>query len=245
MNVHQVKPEYTKVVAAIPHCVSKAHYWQWQDKPHLKRASDRWTDWFTDELFASEIPGVTVVKAQMSRFECDVERLEGEKDRLCRFLHEHEDEHTKEWVLGNAAYRNTYLADWYRYRAEILDAASEGVPLIVDCHSFPSDVAPDVDVCLGFNEDSSSPSQETVDLVAQTFRTAGYSVAFNRPYANALAPVGYIGHSLMIEVNKHAYMDEQTLKRNTGFDHLKHAIDSVYRELLWMRLNKPRNFSCP
>ena len=245
MNVHQVKPEYTKVVAAIPHCLSEAHYWQWQHNPSLKNAVKRWTDWFTDELFGSEIPGVAVVKAQVSRFECDVERLEGEGDRLCRFLHEHEDEHTKEWVLGNAVYRNTYLADWYRYRAEILDAASEGVPLIVDCHSFPSDVAPDVDVCLGFNEDSSRPSPETIDLVAKTFRAAGYSVALNRPYANALAPVGYIGHSLMIEVNKRTYMDEQTLKRNGGFAHLKHAIDAVYRELLWMRLNMPRNFSCP
>ncbi len=245
MKVHQVKPEYTKIVAAIPHSASKAQYWQWQDKQPMKDALNRWTDWFTDELFGSEMEGVAVVKAEISRFECDVERLEGESDRLCRFVRERGDEGTKEWVLGNAMYRNRYLADWFRYRAEILDAAADGVTLIIDCHSFPSDVAPDVDVCLGYNEDESMPSQQTIERVAQTFRDAGYSVAFNRPYANALAPVGYIGHSLMIEVNKHTYMDEQTLQKSSGFDKIKKTIEAVYKELLWMRLNKPRNFSCP
>ena len=249
MEVQQVKPEYTKIVAAIPHSVSRAHYWQWQDEPHVKKSLNRWTDWFTDELFGSELSGVTVVKANMSRFECDVERLEGEEDWLCRFVRERKDElehtDTKEWVLRNAMRRNQYLADWYRYRAEILNAAHEDVTLIVDCHSFPSDVALDVDVCLGYNEDASRPSQQTIEQVAKVFRDAGYSVAFNHPYANAIAPIGYIGHSLMIEVSKRTYMDEQTLQKTGGFDRLKNTIDSVYRELLWMRLNMPHNFGCP
>ena len=247
MEVKQVKPEYTKIVAAIPHSVSDAHYWQWRDEPHIKKALNRWTDWFTDELFGIEMSGITVVKAKMSRFECDVERLEGEEDRLCRFIRERKDGNisTKEWVLRNAMYRNMYLADWYRYRAEILDAAHEGVSLIVDCHSFPSDIAPDVDVCLGYNEDATKPTVQTIELVTRLFRDAGYSVAINRPYANAIAPAGYIGHSLMIEVNKHTYMDEQTLQKNSGFDRLKNTIDSVYRELLWTCFAKPRNFGCP
>lgn len=246
MEVHQIKPEYTKIVAAIPHSVSEASCWQWQDDETAKAARNRWTDWFTDELFGGEMDGVTVVKANLSRFECDVEWLEGESDRLCRFIRESDKpDERRNWVLGNAQYRNRFLAEWYRYRAEILDAASEDVALIVDCHSFPSDLAPDVDVCLGFNEDLSKPDQPIIDLVAQTFRDAGYSVAFNRPYANALAPVGYIGHSLMIEVSKRTYMDEATLQKGGGFGHLKNTIDSVYRELLWTRLNKPRNFTCP
>lgn len=246
MEVHQVKPEYTKIVAAIPHSVSKASYWQWQDDESSKKALNRWTDWFTDELFGSEMDGVTVVKANLSRFECDVERLEGESDRLCRFIRESDKpDDRREWVLGNAHHINKYLAEWYRYRAEILAAASDDATLIVDCHSFPSDIAPDVDICIGFNSDLSKPSWQIIDLVAATFRNAGYSVAFNRPYSNALAPVGYIGHSLMIEVSKRTYMDETTLQKGGGFEHLKNTIDSVYRELLWTRLNKPRTFTCP
>lgn len=245
MKVHQVKPEYTKIVAAIPHSVSEAHYWQWQYKPSTKKALNRWTDWFADELFGSEMDGVAVIKARVSRFECDLERLENESERLCRFLRESGDEDTKEWVLGNAMRRNGYLADWYRYRAEILEAASADVALIVDCHSFPSDIAPEVDVCLGFNEDATKPSQQTIEQVAQLFRDAGYSVALNHPYSNALAPIGYIGHSMMIEVNKRTYMDEQSIKKNSGFAKLKETIDSLYRELLWTRLNIPHTFTCP
>ena len=246
MKVHQMKPEYTKIVAAIPHSVSKARYWQWQCDESTNKALNRWTDWFTEELFGIEMDGVAVVKADVSRFDCDVERLECEDGRLCRFIRESDKcDDRREWVLGNAQRRNMYLAEWYRYRAEILDAASDDVTIIVDCHSFPSDIAPDVDVCIGFNEDSSKPSQQTIDLVAAKFRDAGYSVAFNRPYANAIAPVGYIGHSLMIEVNKRTYMNEATLQKDAGFEHLKSTVDSVYRELLWTRLNKPRNFGCP
>lgn len=245
MTVHQVKPEYTRIVAAIPHSVSDAHYWQWQGDPAVKAWRDRWTDWFTDELFGSRIPGVSVVKAKMSRLECDAERLEDEEDRLCRFAHIGKSERMQEWLLGNAMWRNMYLADWYRYRAEILDAAHEDATLIVDCHSFPSDLAPDVDVCIGFNEDCSKPGDATLEMVAQTFRDAGYSVAFNRPYANALAPKGYVGHSLMIEVNKRTYMDEAGLQKGNGFAKLKRTIRKLYHELLWMREHKPRNFSSP
>ena len=189
--------------------------------------------------------GVAVIKARVSRFECDLERLENESERLCRFLRESGDEDTKEWVLGNAMRRNGYLADWYRYRAEILEAASADVALIVDCHSFPSDIAPEVDVCLGFNEDATRPSQQTIEQVAQLFRDAGYLVALNHPYSNALAPIDYIGHSLMIEINKRIYMDEVTLQKNSGFEKLKNTIESLYRELLWTRLNKPCTFDCP
>ena len=246
MEVHQVKPEYTKIVAAIPHSISKVSYWQWQDDESSKKALNRWTDWFTAELFGGEMDGVTVVKANISRFECDVERLEGESDRLCRFIRESDKpDESRKWVLRSAQYRNRFLAEWYRYRAEILAAASDEVTLIVDCHSFPSDLEPECDICIGFNSDLSKPSWPIIDLVATTFRNAGYSVAFNRPYSNALAPVGYIGHSLMIEVSKRTYMDEVTLQKGGGFEHLKNTIESVYRELLWTRLNKPRCFGCP
>ena len=42
VEAHQVKPEYTKIVAAIPHSVSEVHYWQWNGKPAMKEALNRW-----------------------------------------------------------------------------------------------------------------------------------------------------------------------------------------------------------
>lgn len=232
MTTHHAKSVYTKLVAAIPHCVPNAAYWQWQEYPAARTWRDRWTDWFTDELFGLDLPGVTVVKSRLARLDCDVERLEDESDRLANFVRIADDEGLRKSVEGNAARRNGFLAEWYRYRAEVLAAAADGATLIVDCHSFPSDLAPDVDICIGFNEDGSRPDEETLGLVARIFRDAGYSVAFNRPYANALAPAGYVGHSLMIEVNKRTYMDEHTLGKSDGFECLQRTVRQVYEELL-------------
>ena len=95
------------------------------------------------------------------------------------------------------------LSAWFDYRARLMAAAARGErPLIIDCHSFPSDLAPDVYVCLGFNEDESRPPADILAAVASVFEEAAYVVAFNRPYANAIAPVGFVGHSIMIEVGK-------------------------------------------
>ena len=143
--------KYSNLVIAIPHSSGHPHEAigaSWGDDPEVVRESDRWTDWFTDELFNSEIGDVDVVKCYGSRFDCDVERLEHEPDRICR--HSMIDGET-----DAASFRNAMLADWYQYRAELLDKASRGGenPRIVDCHSFPSDLAPNVDVCIGFNED--------------------------------------------------------------------------------------------
>ena len=231
MMVQQIKPEYTKIVAAIPHSVGRARYWQWQHNEAARQWRDRYVDWFTDELFGLDMPGVAIVKANVCRLECDVERLEGEKDRLCNFAHIGGDNKARDMILGSAIVRNGCLSEWYRYRAEILEAAQDGVAIIIDCHSFPSDIAPDVDVCIGFNDDESKPSLQTIGQVERRFRDAGYAVAFNRPFANALAPMGYIGHSLMIEVNKRVYMDEKTLQKNDGFEKMKATIGSLYHEL--------------
>lgn len=232
MTTHQAKSVYTKIVAAIPHGVANAAYWQWQENPAARAWRDRWTDWFTDELFGLDRPGVTVVKSRLARLDCDVERLEDESDRLTNFVRIAADEELRKSVEGNAARRNGFLAEWYRYRAEVLAAAADGATLVVDCHSFPSDLAPDVDICIGFNEDASKPDEVTLERVARVFRDVGYSVAFNRPYANALAPSGYVGHSLMIEVNKRTYMDEHALEKSVNFARLQSTIEKVYRELL-------------
>lgn len=77
------------------------------------------------------------------------------------------------------------------------------------------------------------------------FEEAGYSVALNRPYANSIAPKGYIGHSLMIEVNKRLYMNEKAIEKSDGFERLQSVIRQVYEELLWTPRHEPRCFHNP
>lgn len=59
--------------------------------------------------------------------------------------------------------------------------------MLIDCHSFPSNEA-DIDICIGYNEDWSKPNDFTLNLVRDTFKNAGYSVVFNKPYSNSISP---------------------------------------------------------
>ncbi len=221
---------YTNVVMAVPHSKGRPAGKDWGKCGRVAAERDRWTDWLTDELFDCRECGAQVVVGRVSRFDCDLERLEGEHDRLCKYRE------VEGCDVGMAAsFSNRMLAEWYRYRAEVLECAAMGErPLIVDCHSFPEDLAEDVDICIGFNEDASCPPHEVLDAVAGRFSGAGYSVGFNQPYSNALAPVGYIGHSLMIEVNKHCYLDAGRIQKGDGFDRLHSCICSIIRALLPM-----------
>ena len=227
------KSGYTNIVLAVPHSVGVPLDFDWRGDAKVAASARRWTDWHTDDLFGVEDARIVVVKGRLSRFDCDDERLEDEDDRLCRYAQEGgidiNEIDAKQW--------NARLAEWFRYRAELMAASASGArPLIIDCHSFPSDLAPDVDICIGFNEDVTKPSEETLAVVAGAFRAAGYAVAFNNPYSNAIAPLGYRGHSLMIEVNKRCYLDADEMNSGEGFAMLNKTLVSLYRSLLGRRI---------
>lgn len=225
----KVRSPYTNIVLAIPHSGVERPEGAFTDleaNPVVARERDRFTDWFTDELFSDARDGISSVQEPFSRYYCDVERLEWEQDRICKHR-------LIDGTLVPASARHRMLAEWFEYRARLMVEAARGErPLIIDCHSFPSDLAPDVDVCIGFNEDESRPSDDVLAAIAMIFEKAGFAAAFNSPYANAIAPVGYVGHSIMIEANKRCYLDEAELGKGLGFGRLSSAIRCVYSALL-------------
>ena len=124
------------------------------------------------------------------------------------------------------------LAEWYNYRAKILQCAAKGEnTLIIDCHSCLNEIAEDVDVCIGFNDDGSKPAQEVLDFVFSHFSARGYKVEFNRPYSNSILPLVYVGHSMMIEINKRCYLDERGICKGVGFDAVHNSILALVLEL--------------
>lgn len=228
LDFPQTCPPYSNLVLAIPHAAGSASDVEWTSETCVAKFRDRWTDWDTDKLFLVKMKNVAVVSCAMSRIDVDVERLENEDDRLCNYRHI-----SKTKRLPSHSQWNRRLAEWFRYREELMLAASNGErPLILDCHSFPSDLANDVDICIGFNTDDTKPSDTTINTVSKAFRAAGYSVAYNHPYSNTIAPFGYRGHSLMIEVSKKCYLDSDERHIGNGFDKLHQTLASVYRLLL-------------
>ena len=220
---------YTNIVLAIPHAVGESLYFDWRRMPDVAESARRWTDWHTDKLFGVEDGRITIVKGRTSRFDCDDERLENEGDRICRYAREGG---VDLQTIGARSW-NALLSEWFRYRAELMSAAAYGAsPLIVDCHSFPSDLDDDVDICIGFNEDGSKPDNGVLEYLRGRFVGAGYKTAFNRPYSNSIAPLGYRGHSVMIEVSKRCYLAEDEVEIGPGFAALHALLASIYEDLL-------------
>ena len=222
--------QYTNIVLGIPHAVGKPSDIDWTNNPKVVDEVNRWTDWFTDELFLVGRKEISAVPGFISRFDCDVERLENEPDRICRFCSLYGEGLEREVP---ASRWNRRLAQWFKYRYGLMLAVAQGErPIILDCHSFPSDLAADVDIDLGYNDDGSRPPDEVIAAVTDIFQEAGYRVGVNRPYANAIAPLSYRGHSLMIEINKRCYMDEAKLCKHEGFARCHKCLERVYSTLL-------------
>ena len=84
--------------------------------------------------------------------------------------------------------------------------------LLLDCHSFPSELS-DVDICIGYNEDWSKPNKETIELAINLFEDYGYKVGINEPYSNSETPdCPFTYQSMMLEVNKKVYMEDGSLQ---------------------------------
>jgi N-formylglutamate amidohydrolase len=123
------------------------------------------------------------------------------------------------------------MAYYYAYIKQLKGMLNEH-SLLVDCHSFPSDMC-DVDVCIGVNNDWSRPTDFVIDLVTEVFKQSGYSVMVNHPYSNAIAPqTDFVYNSIMIEINKRIYMNEQTLELLDSASKVRAVLDTLYELLL-------------
>ena len=194
---------------------------------------DRWTDWYTDWLFASSSrlgPRIIPVAYPFSRFFCDVERLENDP------LEEIGQGIVYRWFGG---LRRTLsdreldfaLRSYQEHRQRLLHALTPGA-LMVDCHSFPADLA-DTDICIGINDDWSRPGDDIVDRTVTHFLSKGYSVGLNEPYSNSISPeTGFRYGSLMIEVNKRTYLQDSLALDASNACALRQCIEEYLVEML-------------
>jgi N-formylglutamate amidohydrolase len=83
------------------------------------------------------------------------------------------------------------------------------------------------------NNDWSRPTEFVIELVAEVFKQAGYSVMVNQPYSNSIAPqMEFSYDSIMIELNKRIYLNEQTLELLDSANKVRAALNTLYELLL-------------
>ncbi|MBK9081611.1 MAG: N-formylglutamate amidohydrolase [Rhizobiales bacterium] len=107
--------------------------------------------------------------------------------------------------------------------------AAFGTALLIDCHSMPASstraAGERFDVVLG-DRFGASASPFLCDLAEAAFRSAGYKVSRNKPYAGGFITEHYGrpargAHALQIEIARDLYMDERTLEPTPGFARLQ------------------------
>lgn len=75
----------------------------------------------------------------------------------------------------------------------------------------------------------------TIEFAVNLFEENGYKVGINKPYSNSEAPnCPFSYQSMMLEVNKRAYMEEDSLRlieRNDHKRNVRDLIENLLRQL--------------
>lgn len=222
-----------RIVLNIPHSsfVFPFGFDAWEEG--MQKEIERLTDKYTDRIFVPDVdnPNIFAVIYPYSRFFCDVERLMndpmeeiGQGIIYKRFNGKKRDVP----VADDPRIMATYMNHIRLLRACLKDEQS----FMVDCHSFPPDLS-DVEICIGLNDDWSRPSDTLINNVIGIFESYGLKTAINTPFSNSISPEYHFRYkSLMIEINKKLYLNENGALLQSGIAMLKKAISEVYQSIL-------------
>jgi N-formylglutamate amidohydrolase len=218
----------------------------------LDREVLRMTDWYTDELFGGDTEGALVFP--VSRLLVDVERFENDDEEIMAsrgmgvlYTKTHDLRPLRREPTPEE--REELLSRYYRPHHEKLERMVDdsleklGHALVIDCHSFPSrrlpyemaaEDDPRPEICIG--TDSFHTPAWLRAVAAESFTRAGFSVDLDSPFSGALTPMKHYGkekrvHSLMIEVRRDLYMDEETGERVPRFAEVRHTVQCAIGRL--------------
>lgn len=241
---------YSKLVLHIPHSsmrIPEKYRDIFVSEQVLKRELNCMTDLYTDELFSG---GNTQIILPISRLLCDVERFRNPHDELMTangmwicYTHASDKERLANF---NEMHVQDILKHYYDVHHEIFTRTVEeklvehGKALVIDCHSFPSvplpyeynQIVPRPEICLGADDFHTSPS--LVEALKKYFLSCGLNVAVNNPFSGSIVPLKYYSRdkrveSVMIEINRALYMDENSQKKKKQFTEIKSIIDGALK----------------
>lgn len=213
----------------------------------------RLTDAFTDNLFTDKIPEAPAIIHHVSRFVVDPERFDDDaRESMSRqgmgAVYTRTTQGTPLRRALSAAERqhliDTYYAPHHSALTQAVQAVLDrhGTCLIFDCHSFPShplpcDIdqhIPRADICLG--TDVYHTPDWLFEALVERFQQAGYTVEKNRPYSGTMVPLPFYAVnpqvlSILIELNRRLYMDEQTGHPHRGYTVLERLLAQILPDI--------------
>lgn len=230
------------------------------DQKELERELLLLTDLYTEELFELEaaerlVFGVSRLVVDPERFEDDAQEPMAKRGMGAVYT-----QTTSGAPLKSDARREHLISEYYRPHHEELNEwarsalADNGRCLLIDCHSFPSqpllcdqDQTPDRPMfCVGTDPLHTPPYitkslVEALEELAPEFPTApnpAFSrvVLVDRPYSGTVVPSRFFGvdprvESVMIEVNRRLYMDEETGEKLPSFKNLRESLTGILDQI--------------
>jgi len=213
------------------------------DDTKIKEEILKLTDWFTDDLFYSEVD--TQIIAPFSRVFCDVERFSDDsQEEMFKLgmgaLYTRCDDNTLSRIV--TTYLRNEILDKYYWphhqsfeRAVLKQLKEQDNCLIIDCHSFPK-----TPIFKGLNQRENRPDfnigtdkfHTPLDLVKKSedyFTALGYTVGIDWPYSGSIVPMEYYQKdkrvkSIMLEINRALYLEGDTNNKSSDYSKTKEVV---------------------
>ena len=217
------------------------------DDAELQREIVRVTDWHVDHLFAWALDyGATLMVNTHSRLVFDPERFREDDPaedvgQGVVYTRTTDGRPLAHITPEDRAARIENLYDpYHEMLTVVVERALErfGMAFILDCHSFPtvpvptetatSSVRPDL--CIGTDAFHTPP--RLAEALKQAAEAEGLVVHRDSPFAGTLVPMEYYHkdrrvRSVMIEVRRGLYCDEETGERTEGFEQMRATLERV------------------
>lgn len=224
------------------------------DREELNREINLLTDHATDRIFKAAFPKATACEFPVSRFVVDPERFEDDAQELMAetgmgviYTHGTQRQLIRRQLTG--AERQSLLEKYYHLHHDELTRAVQGhiekhgKCLVLDCHSFPAEVLPcefyqgalRPQFCLG--TDQYHTPETLIGNVQRELERRDFSVERDQPYQGSLVPLEYHQRdrrvqSLMIEVNRSLYMNDDFSLSEQGLEQLIATLGELQPTLL-------------
>ena len=220
------------IVLNIPHSVPMVDASKRSDPDAILREADKWTDHFTEQLFsAPDNDKVCTLVSPLSRYIVDMERLPLDPlEKVGQGIIYTKSKDGKSIRNVDNLERDRLLIEYGHYHGRLFQLTTKPGTLLIDCHSFPSDYS-DVDVCIGFNDDATRPTDEMLETIKAHFELHKYNVKFNEPFSNSIVGTPDCT-SVMIELNKRIYMNEATREMRPDGYKVHNLLNVLYDKLL-------------
>ena len=205
------------------------------------------TDHYTDQLFEFDTIDQTTLKFPVSRLLVDPERFVSDTEEVMSKVGMgciYEKTHSGEPLKNASKIRDELISKYYQPHHETFgNMVDECLKLnseclIVDCHSFPKNPLPyeldqeleRAEICIG--TDRFHTPKELTEYFFTAFSDAGYSVSMNKPFSGSIVPLKFYRsekrvQSIMIEVRRDLYMDEETGEKSEGFLDIRTVIGQM------------------